>query len=66
MYRSLSNKDKKTWSQLVLCLSLHGFTEPHLPPPPPVTAQVLSLFANHKDEGLAKTWDVRRASNGAN
>lgn len=66
MYRSLSNKDKKTcWSQLVLCLSLRGFMEPHLLPSP-VTAQILSLFASNKDEGLFRTWDVRGASNGAN
>lgn len=60
--KSLSNKDNKTcWAQLVLCLSLRGFTEPHLLPPP-VAAQVLSLLASRKDEGLSQAWDVTRAS----
>lgn len=71
LYRSLSNKDKKT------CLSqLASFLESSLPCSwdtpalaplaPRINDEILSLFASNKDEVLSETWNVRRASNGAN
>lgn len=71
MYRSLSNKDKKTClSQLAALLESSLPCARNAPAPAPLPSrtngEILSLFASNKDEVLSETWDVRRASNGAN